>query len=78
VDRRLVTAAGAKRYGVVIDGDGALDSTATEALRAALVAARGDNVEVFNFGGDVEDIRARCEQETHLPAPVKPTFIAGG
>jgi N-methylhydantoinase B len=35
-------------------------------------------VAVFNFGGEVEDIRARCEAETHLPAPVKPTFSAAG
>ena len=24
--------------------------------------------------GDIEEIRARCEQETHLPAPVAPVF----
>jgi N-methylhydantoinase B len=77
VERRLVTREGAKRYGVVIDDDGAVDAAATQDLRAELVAARGEEVEVFNFGGDVEEIRARCEEETHLPAPVKPTFVAG-
>jgi N-methylhydantoinase B len=78
VERRLVTREGAKRYGVVIDDDGAIDAGATQDLRAELVAARGEDVELFNFGGDVEEIRARCEEETHLPAPVKPTFVAGG
>ena len=77
VNRRLVTVEGAKRYGVVI-ADGAVDTAATEALRAKLVAERGDDKPLFNFGGDLEDIRARCEQETHLPAPVKPEFIAAG
>ena len=77
VNRRLVTMEGAKRYGVVIV-DGAVDTAATEALRAKLVAERGDDKPLFNFGGDLEDIRARCEQETHLSAPVKPEFIAAG
>jgi len=54
-----------------------VDAAATESLRAERVAARGDDVGVFNFGGELEEIRARCEAETHLPAPVKPTFIAG-
>ena len=78
VDRRLVTRAGAERYGVVIGDDGAVDTAATEALRADRVAARGNDIGVFNFGGELEEIRARCEEETHLPAPVRPTFIAGG
>jgi N-methylhydantoinase B len=38
-----------------------------------LKAAAGEP-DLFNFGGDLEDIRSRCEAETHLPAPVKPTF----
>ena len=78
VDRRLVTPEGAARYGVVIGDDGIVDAAATQALRAECVAARGDDIGVFNFGGELEEIRARCEEETHLPAPVKPTFIAGG
>ena len=40
-----------------------------------LELAEGDEIRLFNFGGDLEDIRSRCEAETHLPAPVKPTFI---
>ena len=74
VERNLVTAEGAQRYGVVIASDGSVDSSATEALRAELAAGRGEEIPTFNFGGDVESIRARCEEETNLAAPVKPTF----
>ena len=76
VERRLVSREGALRYGVVMGDDGAVDGKATADLRARLVAARGEDIGLFNFGGEVEDIRARCAVETHLPAPVKPTFIA--
>jgi len=74
VARRLVTVDGAKRYGVVIAADGSVDVGATAAMRKQLVETRGENKPLFNFGGELEDIRARCEAETHLPAPVKPTF----
>ncbi|MEM1111295.1 MAG: hydantoinase B/oxoprolinase family protein [Pseudomonadota bacterium] len=74
VERGLVTAEGAKRYGVVMAGDGSVDGAATESLRAELVAARGDDIPLFNHGAEVEVIRAACEEETHLPAPVAPTF----
>jgi N-methylhydantoinase B len=78
VERRLVTRDGARRYGVVIGDDGSVDAAATAQLRADLVASRGDTIDLFNFGGDVETIRAACEAETHLPAPVKPTFVRAG
>lgn len=74
VKRRLVTATGARRYGVVINGEGSLDQAATKSLREKLRAERKETV-MFNHGGKLEDIRARCEQETHLPAPVKPEFV---
>ena len=74
VNRRLVSVEGAKRYGVVIAVDGSVDATATEALRADMAVERGEP-QLFNFGGELEDIRARCEQETSLPAPVKPEFV---
>lgn len=76
VQRRLVTAEGAQRYGVVIAADGTVDSAATEALRAERVASRGEDIPLFNRGGSIEELRARCERETHLPAPVAPTFTA--
>lgn len=74
VNRRLGTAAGALRYGVVITDDGVVDLDATSALRADLRSKRED-IPMFNYGGDLEDIRARCEAETHLPAPVQPEFV---
>lgn len=74
VKRRLVTAEGAKRYGVVLASDETVDQGETTLLRIQLKAAAGEP-DLFNFGGDLEDIRSRCEAETHLPAPVKPTFV---
>jgi len=74
INRRLVTSDGAKRYGVIIAADGSVDISATEELRAELKESRGETA-LFNFGGDIENIRSQCEKETHLPAPVKPTFI---
>ena len=71
VARGLVTAEGAKRYGVVIDAAGAADTKATEALRATMANGRED-VGLFNFGGTIDEIKARAEEETHLPAPVSP------
>ncbi|MBI1251004.1 MAG: hydantoinase B/oxoprolinase family protein [Alphaproteobacteria bacterium] len=67
----LVSVEGAKRYGVVCAANGAVDLGATEALRAALRASR-PAAGIFNTGGDVESLRARCEAETGLPAPVPP------
>ena len=73
VNRGLVSAEGARRYGVVISV-GAVDEAATEGLRAELVAARGDDIPLFNYGGTIDEIKARCEAETHLPAPQTPVF----
>ena len=75
VERRLVSSEGAKRYGVVLDDSGSVDASATETLRKKMASERPAEAELFNFGGDLEDIRARCEAETNLPAPVKPVFI---
>jgi len=72
VDRGLVTVEGARRYGVVIE-NGAVDGAATEALRAEMTGERSD-IPLFNRGGTVEELRSRCEAETHMPAPVSPSF----
>jgi N-methylhydantoinase B len=74
VGRGLVSADGARRYGVVVTADGALDVAATEALRAELRARRGSDIPLFNRGGTVEEIKARCLEETHLPPPEAPRF----
>ena len=73
VDRTLVTTEGARRYGVVLANDGSVDVSATEALRAKLREQRGD-AGLFDFGGTIEEIKARCKEETHLDPPVPPTF----
>jgi N-methylhydantoinase B len=73
VARGLVSAQGAQRYGVVIANDGSVDAAATEALRAKLRAQRGEPG-LFDFGGTIDEIKARCKAETHLEPPAAPTF----
>ncbi|GHD32347.1 hydantoinase B/oxoprolinase family protein [Parahalioglobus pacificus] len=73
IARRLVTPEGAKRYGVIVSEDGVFDEAATEARRAQLKAERGE-VTVFNRGGTIEELKARCLEETHMPAPESPRF----
>ena len=72
IGQGLVTIEGARAYGVVIAG-GAVDASATEALRAEM--ARDSNAaEIFNFGPDIETLRANCLAETGLPAPRPPVW----
>ncbi|MDO6475197.1 hydantoinase B/oxoprolinase family protein [Alteromonas sp. 1_MG-2023] len=71
-NRGLVTVEGAKAYGVIIE-NGAVNEAATTDLRATLTATRGE-VSMFSHGGTIEEIKARCLEETHIPAPVTPTF----
>jgi N-methylhydantoinase B len=73
VARRLVTREGAKRYGVVITEEGSVDTAATEDLRGQLREARGE-IPLFNRGGSIDELKARCEAETHLKPPVSPSF----
>ncbi len=73
VNRGLVSIEGAKRYGVVIV-DGAVDQQQTTTLRAVLTEKRGDT-QLFDFGGTIEEIKARCLEETGLPAPETPRFV---
>ncbi|MCM4076639.1 hydantoinase B/oxoprolinase family protein [Paractinoplanes hotanensis] len=74
VRRGLVTAEGARAYGVVVTGDSGVDETATDALRSSMREARPSELPVFDMGGSMEDILARCEEETGLPAPKKPVW----
>ena len=71
VNRGLVSREGAKRYGVVIGGDGSVDDGATEKLRAEMAPARAD-MGLFSRGGTIEELKARSMEETHLPAPEAP------
>jgi N-methylhydantoinase B len=74
VRQGLVTREGARRYGVVVSEDGTVDTSASDALRNELRSGRAAADGVFNFGPDIETLRARCEQETGLPAPQRPVW----
>ena len=71
IDRGLVSAEGAQRYGVVIGGDGEVDDAATAKLRDKMAGERGE-AGLFSFGGTIDEIKARALEETHLPAPESP------
>ena len=77
IEGGLVTVEGALRYGVVIqeeDGDFSVDTAASEALRDEMREARGNDIPLFDKGGDMSDLIARCEQDTGLAPPVPPVF----
>jgi N-methylhydantoinase B len=69
----LVTEQGALRYGVVV-ASGQVDFPATEALRMRLRSERKASNEIFNYGPPLDELRARCEVETGLPAPRQPVW----
>jgi N-methylhydantoinase B len=69
----LVTTEGARNYGVVLV-DGLVDEAATSALREKLRGERGEGNQIFNFGPDIETLRATCLAETGLPAPQQPVW----
>ena len=73
VRRGLVTERGARRYGVVVGHNG-VDTAATDALRAQMRAARPAELPVFDMGPPIEELLARCEVETGLPAPRRPAW----
>lgn len=70
----LVTAEGAKDYGVVIAADGSVDQTATDALRGKLRSERQGDLPVFDFGPSLDQLRASCANDTGLPAPIQPSW----
>jgi N-methylhydantoinase B len=76
VRRGLVTVEGARRYGVVVV-DGEVDAAATATLRDELRADRPAELPVFDMGPPIEELLARCEEETGLPAPRRPVWAAG-
>ena len=73
VERGLVSVEGALRYGVIVKADGSVDASASDKLRKELSNKRG-KPDMFNFGGSIEEIKSRCLEETHLPAPASPSF----
>ncbi len=74
VRRGLVSSDGAfENYGVKVNGDGSVDAAATEAKRAELAKDQTEG-EIFNFGPNIETIRANCKAETGLDAPIQPQW----
>jgi N-methylhydantoinase B len=69
----LVTPTGARAYGVVADAEGVVDAAATEKLRAEMRAGRGE-LPLFDYGPGIDALRANCEAETGLPAPIQPRW----
>jgi N-methylhydantoinase B len=74
VRRGLVTADGARRYGVVLAADGGVDDGETSELREQLRAARPAELPVFDMGPPLPELLARCQEETGLPAPRRPVW----
>lgn len=75
VRRGLVTADGARRYGVVLAADGGgVDADRTSALREQMRAARPAELPVFDMGPPLPELLARCLEETGLPAPKPPVW----
>jgi N-methylhydantoinase B len=74
VQAGLVTPEGAHAYGVVIGDDLVADVHATQALRAKLRAER-KTVNLFDRGFEsIDELKARCRQETGLEPPRQPQF----
>jgi len=73
ISQGLITPTGARAYGVIVDDRGAVNSAETEALRARLRDERGA-LPVFNYGPGIDVLRANCESETGLPAPIQPEW----
>ena len=72
VRRGLVTAEGARRYGVVCDDEGTVDHVKTQELREELASKRPTPLPTFNMGPPLATILERCFEETGLPAPKPP------
>ncbi len=79
IRRSLVSVDGALAYGIVIEGSAddapslRVDAAATKALRAKMANER-ESILLFDRGGTIEEIKARCLEETHLPPPEAPSF----
>lgn len=69
VRRGLVTRTAAlDEYGVLVREDGSVDEEATAATREEQRSARGE-LPLFDFGPPLEEVLARCKDETGLEPP---------
>jgi N-methylhydantoinase B len=57
----------------VLNNDLSVDEKATVALRAKLTKERGE-IKLFNFGGTIAELKARCKAETSFDPPAAPVF----
>jgi N-methylhydantoinase B len=74
VEAGLVTIEGARRYGVVLKDESTVDVAATTALRKRMASERGEK-KLFDRGFDtIDDLKARCREETGLEPPQQPQF----
>ena len=71
--RGLTTRDGARRYGVVLNEDLSVDENETRRLRERMTGDRGP-VQMFDRGGTIEELKARCKRDTHLEPPTAPVF----
>ena len=69
----LVSVEGALSYGVIASANGTIDTAATDKLRADLRASR-PALELFNYGPPLAELRAACQHDTGLPAPIQPVW----
>ena len=72
VEQALVTAAGARAYGVILRDDGTVDEPASTTLREAVRSLRPDALPLFNYGPSVENLRTTALADTGLDAPRPP------
>jgi N-methylhydantoinase B len=73
VERGLVSFDGARRYGVVVLPDYSVDEAASGFLRTEMARNRGE-LPLFNRGGNLEEVMARCKADTSFDPPRKPEF----
>ena len=74
VGQGLVTAKGARAYGVVIAADAMVDPAATETLRGSLRRDRPDTLPTFDYGPSIDALRERSREDTGLDAPRQPVW----
>ena len=77
IRRRLISRKGAQLYGVILSADLGVDRERTIALRRQLREARGKrlynaNQEIFNHGGNWQELKAKCFEETGIEPPIAP------
>ena len=75
VNKGLVSISGALDYGVVFDGEGVFDVEKSSALRLKLREERAE-VQLFDKGGSIEELKERCLAETGFAPPSSPRFTS--